>query len=128
MTYESHVIRHRDELTKMSQGVERYGAEYYWHFGLSASAWSVADIGLRVFITALYICRREGRLHQLEGESEAKSEEKRRGICMEYWYIALTGMYMRRRWISPFDLWGHSRDETSNGEVLKSQRRMEEEK
>ena len=57
MTYESHLIRQKDELTKMSQGVEQYGAEEHWNFGLGASAWSVEAIGGRESLAnrALYL-------------------------------------------------------------------------
>ena len=57
MTYESHLIRQKDELTKMSQGVEQYDAEEHWNFGLGASAWSVEAIGGRESLAnrALYL-------------------------------------------------------------------------
>ena len=83
MTYESRSIRHMDELTKMSQEADWGDAEEHWHFGLASSAWSIEDIGRSVLITKLYICKREGRPHHLEGESEANSEEKRGGISLE---------------------------------------------
>ena len=105
-TYGSHVIRHRDELTKMSQEIERYDAEEHWHFGLDASTWSIEAIGGGIWLTALYICKRAGRPHQSQWESESRSEEKRRGISLEYRRLSITGKYMRHRWISPFDLWG----------------------
>ena len=47
-----------------------------------------------------------GGLRQLEGEPETNSEEKWRGISLEYCFLVLTGTSMRHRWISPFDLWG----------------------
>lgn len=74
MTYGSHAVRQRDGLTKMSQEVEWYDAGDHWHLGLAASAWSVADIGERVWVTTLYICKREGRLHQL-GRARGNGEE-----------------------------------------------------
>ena len=51
-----------------------------------------------------YICRREGRLRQLEIEKEEGVEEKWRGISSEYWYLTMAGAYMRHRRISPFGL------------------------
>lgn len=96
-TYETHVIRRRGELKKMSQSIEWADDEGRWNFGLAASTWLIEDIGARVWLTALYIRKREGRRHQLEGESEANSEEKRTGVSLEYRYLALTGTYVRHR-------------------------------
>ena len=28
------------------------------------------------------------------------------GGSLEYWYLTTTGAYMKRKWISPFDLYG----------------------
>ena len=104
MTYGSRVARHMDKKKGRSQKAIMYDAEEHWHPGLASEERAIADIGDRVRSTTLYICKGDGRLRQLELEREAGIEEKWIGVSLEYWHLTMTGTYMRRRWISPFDL------------------------
>ena len=54
-----------------SQEAEIYDAGKRWLLGLPSKECAVGDIGGRARLDTLYICKREGRLHHLEGEQEA---------------------------------------------------------
>ena len=81
-----------------------YNAEDRWHLGLASEKWAVGELGDRVWLTAHYICKREGRMHHIEMGQAAATKEGWIGISLEYWYLAITGTYVRNRWISHFDL------------------------
>ena len=82
-----------------------YDAEEHCNLGLASGRWAVEELGDKVQLTTLYICRGDGRLHHIEMGRESETEERWRGISLVYWYLAITGTYMRRKWISPFDLY-----------------------
>ena len=81
-----------------------YIAEDFWRFGLSPESWPIGDIGEIEWIATLRIYKREGGIHQLDGDPEDEAEEKWRCISLEYWHLTIHGAYMGRKWISPVDL------------------------
>ena len=56
-------------------------------------------------LSALFICI-EGCFDQSETGQDAGIDAKWRGVILEYSYSTVGGAYMRRKWISPFDLYG----------------------
>ena len=57
-----------EQKKRRSQEAIMYDAEEQWHLGLATGEWSVGGVGGNVWISALYICKREGSLHQFELE------------------------------------------------------------
>ena len=104
MTYDSHAAKHLGGEKKRSQEVEAYDSEnggiqdYHQMNGQ-------LEIQERVRPAALYVCKSEGRLHHLEMARQTGIEEKWRRISLAYWYLAMTGTYIRHIWVSPFDLY-----------------------
>ena len=71
MPYGSRAVSLMGGEKRRSQEAIMYDAEEHWHLGLASGEWPIGEIGERVRITPLYVCKREGRLRQLELEPEA---------------------------------------------------------
>ena len=74
MTYERRALRHMGGEKRKSIEAIMYDSGDRWHLRLASWEWAIGGIGKRVRITARYICKREGRLNQLELEQEAGVE------------------------------------------------------
>ena len=61
-----------------SQKIEMYDAEDHRPVGLAEKTWPIADIGGRVWLTLLYICKRKGGRHQLD---EGSGDKLRREVA-----------------------------------------------
>ena len=90
-TYEFQVVKPIGE--GETEKTMLYDAEGQCVLFLSAERCEIEEVGERVRPTALYICKREGRLHLLGTGQELVAEERWRGISLEYWYLTMTGIY-----------------------------------
>ena len=113
-----------------------------WHW--SGDDWTMEEIGRRVWLTTVYMCDKEGR-YPMGGtwatdwisrktfthgfwvdDGGVEGELKWIGINLSHWRMSLTGTYIRRRWISPFELcestmWtnGKNREGWTSGKIAK---------
>ena len=49
-----------------------------------------------------------GRFRHIGTGRESEAEERWGGISLGYGYLEITGTYMRRKWIAPFDFYASS--------------------
>ena len=94
MTYESQVVWPFGARKKGSGKTEPYYSEEHWHIGLAADRWGIEELGDNVWLTSLYICKREGMPHRIEMGQEVGTEGVWGGISPEYCYLTITGTYM----------------------------------
>ena len=106
MPYESRLVRHMDGRKSKSKEAIMYDAEEHWHLRLPSGEWPIEDIGERVWLTSLYICKREGGASSIGVRERSRVDGKWRGVSLEYRYLTSMGTYVRNRWVSPFGLWG----------------------